>query len=201
MLNDKRALCVLDLVHCDLWGPTPVVSRDGFRYYALFVDDYSHFSWLYPLHTKSEFFEVLKRFTNLVCNQFNTSIKVFQSDGGTEFTNSNIRNFFAERGVLHRFSCPYTPQQNGRAERKHRHITETGLSMLFHAHAPVSYWIDVFTTDVYTIKRLPSPLLDNKSPFELLFVCVPSYANFKVFGCRVYPYLRDYSPNKLAPRS
>lgn len=48
-LNEKRASAVLDLIHCDLWGPAPVTSVDGFHYYALFVDDFSCFSWLYPL--------------------------------------------------------------------------------------------------------------------------------------------------------
>ena len=44
-------------------------------------------------------------------------------------------------------------------------------------------------------------VLENKSPYELLFSAIPHYANFRAFGCRVYPYLRDYSANKLSPRS
>ncbi|GJW86483.1 retrovirus-related pol polyprotein from transposon TNT 1-94 [Tanacetum coccineum] len=58
--------------------------------------------------------------------------------------------------------------KKGRAERKHRHLVETGLAMLFHAHVPAS---------------------------------LPNYTNFRAFGCLVYPYLRDYSAHKLAPRS
>lgn len=55
-LNDKCSSYPLDLVHCDLWGPSPVSSMDGYRYYVVFVDDYSRFSWIYPLKTKSLFF-------------------------------------------------------------------------------------------------------------------------------------------------
>lgn len=51
------------------------------------------------------------------------------------------------------------------------------------------------------INRLPSTVLLNKSPFELLFVSSPNYKNFKSFGYRVYPFLRDYDEHKLAPRS
>lgn len=80
----------------------------------------------------------------------------------------------------------YTPAQNGRAERKHRHIIETGLSMLFHASVPVKYWIQAFRTTVYIINRLPSSVLQNKSPFEILYSVMPAYDNFHVFGCRVY---------------
>ncbi|GJY78188.1 retrovirus-related pol polyprotein from transposon RE1 [Tanacetum coccineum] len=112
-----------------------------------------------------------------------------------------IRKIFEDNGTLHRLSCPYTPQQNGRAERKHRHLVETGLAMLFHAHVPASYWVDAFSSATYIINRLPTKLLGNHSPFELLYSRLPNYTNFRAFGCLVYPYLRDYSAHKLAPRS
>lgn len=99
--------------------------------------------------------------------------------------------------IFHRLSCTYTPRQNGRAERKHRHISKTGLSMMFYAHAPASLWFDAFATAVYVINRLPSSALHDKSPFELLFGSIPNYLNFKSFDCRVYPFLRDYDEHKL----
>ncbi|GJT64249.1 RNA-directed DNA polymerase, eukaryota [Tanacetum coccineum] len=70
--------------------------------------------------------------------QLSRKIKVFQSDGGTEFVNHTVRKIFEDNGTLHRLSCPYTPQQNGRAERKHSHLLKTGFAMLFHAHDPSS---------------------------------------------------------------
>ncbi|KAJ9542859.1 LOW QUALITY PROTEIN: hypothetical protein OSB04_029365 [Centaurea solstitialis] len=183
-VNEKRSSSVLDLIHCNLWGPAPVVSANGFRYYAIFVDDFSRFVWFYPLQLKSDFYKVLLHFSTFVKTQFERQIKVFQSDGGTEFTNNKVKTFFSDNDILHQLSCPHTPTQNGRAVRKHRHITETA-----------------FTTAVYTINRLPSSVLDNKSPFEVLFHTTPNYENFRPFGCRVYPYLRDYCTTKLAPRS
>ena len=73
--------------------------------------------------------------------------------------------------------------------------------MLFNAHVPTSYWVDAFTSATFIINRLPTPLLKNKSPFQLLFNQDPKYENFRTYGCQVFPYLRDYSPHKLAPRS
>ncbi|GJS62085.1 calcium-dependent protein kinase 26-like protein [Tanacetum coccineum] len=130
-----------DLIHYDLWGPAPV-SLDGYLYYVIFVDDYSRFTWFYPLKTKSGFYTVLSAFIKLVQTQLSRKIKVFQSDGGTEFVNHTVQKIFEDNGTLHRLSCPYTPQQNGRAERKHRHLVETGLAMLFHAHVPASIGVD-----------------------------------------------------------
>ena len=65
-VNVKRSLHVLDLVHCDLWGPTPVSSTDGYRYYCIFIDDFSRFSWFYLLKRKSDFFEVFQAFLAFV---------------------------------------------------------------------------------------------------------------------------------------
>nr|GEU68497.1 putative zinc finger, CCHC-type [Tanacetum cinerariifolium] len=106
---------------------------------------------------------------------------------------TSVRTLLAKNGTHHRLSCPYTPQQNGRAERKHRHLTETGLAMMFNAYVPASFWTYAFSSTTYIINRLPSKILSNKSPYEMLFHTKPTYANFKVFGCLVYPYLRDYA--------
>lgn len=73
--------------------------------------------------------------------------------------------------------------------------------MMFHVNAPASLCFDAFAAAVFVIDRLPSFPLGDKSPFELLFDSPPNYAIFKPFGCRVFPYLRDYVENKLAPRS
>ncbi|KAJ9554025.1 hypothetical protein OSB04_018070 [Centaurea solstitialis] len=180
--NEKRASRVLDLIHCDLWGHRPNVR-------------------LMAIKTKSEFSIILDVFLKFVQTQFSRKLKVFQSDGGTEFLNNRVTQILVNNGTFHRISCPYTPQQNGRAERKHRHIVETGLAMLFNGHVPPTYWVHAFRSAVYIINRLPTPVLQNKSPFELLFKRCPSYGHLRPFGCRVYPYLRDYAANKLSPRS
>nr|GEX70852.1 putative zinc finger, CCHC-type [Tanacetum cinerariifolium] len=177
-INLKHSLHVLDLVHCDLWGPSSVVSTDGFRYYAIFVDDYSRFTWFYPLKAKSDFFGVFEQFVCFVQTHFSCKLKVFQSDGGTEFTNDRVRTLLAKNGTFHRLSCPYTPQQNGRVERKHRHIIETGLAMMFKAYVPASFWTYAFTSATYIINQLPSKLLSNKSPYELVFLTTSNYVNF-----------------------
>lgn len=81
--NAKHAFHPLDLVHCDLWGTSPVFSHDAYLYYIIFVDDYSSFTWFYPLKTKISFYSVLPAFIKLIQTQCSRKIKVFQSDGGT----------------------------------------------------------------------------------------------------------------------
>ncbi|GKB40837.1 retrovirus-related pol polyprotein from transposon TNT 1-94 [Tanacetum coccineum] len=71
------------------------------------------------------------------------------------FVTSTVRKIFEDNGTLHRLSCPYTPQQNGRAERKHRHLVETGLAMLFMLNVPASYWLCTFLEDGPPISDAP----------------------------------------------
>lgn len=96
-----------------------------------------------------------------------------------------------------RESCPYTSVQNGRAERKHRHIVELGLTLLAQAKMPLYYWWEAFATAVFLINRLPSQILQNQSPYDLLFHKTPDYKAMKTFGCACYPCLKPYNQHKL----
>ena len=71
---------------------------------------------------------------------------------------------------------------------------------MFHAPVPLSLWVEAFSTVVFLINRLPSPLLDGKTPYELLFGKQPDYSMLLTFGCLCFPHLKDYSPNKLSPK-
>lgn len=153
------------------------------------TDDYSRFTWLYPLKLKSNFFNTFVQFQQFVENQHSARIKKFQSGGGAGYTNNCFKSHLSKFGIHHQLSCPYTLSQNGRAERKHRHITETGFTLLFHCHIQTDFWVESFSTAAYIINRLPTPLLGAKSLFEMLYGSSPNYENFHPFGCRVYPCL------------
>jgi len=199
--NDKHSDLPFDRLHCDLWGPSPISSVNGYRYYAVFIDDCTRFSWMFPLKHKSDFFDTFINFQNYITTQFSAKLKSFQCDGGTEFTNTKFRNHLQSHSIVQRLACPYTPSQNGIAERKHRHVTETGLTLMFHARLPISFWVEAFSTAVFLINRLPSPSLGGQTPYDLLFGKKPDYSMLRTFGCLCFPYLRDYSPHKLSPKS
>jgi hypothetical protein len=97
--------------------------------------------------------------------------------------------FFADIGIFHRVSCPHTHQQNGTAKRKHRHIVETGLTLLAHASVPFSYWSDAFATACFLINRLPSCAINMQTPLERVLGETPNYTFFRVFGCMCWPHL------------
>jgi hypothetical protein len=189
----------LELIYTDVWGSSPIISTNGFKYYVSFLDAYSRYLWLFPMTSKSDVFSIFVTFQKRVERLFDCKIKYVQSDWGGEFR--TLPKYFNSLGITHRQSCPHTHQQNGAIERKHRHIVETGLALLSHAHVPLQYWDDAFSTACYLINRLPTPLLNYNTPYETLFHTKPNYPFLKVFGCACWPNLRPYNNHKLQPRS
>ncbi|KAK4269211.1 hypothetical protein QN277_022399 [Acacia crassicarpa] len=136
-----------------------------------------------------------KLFQQMVENQFQTKIKAIQCDNGTEY--KPIIPLAENSGIIMRFTCPYTSPQNGRAERKHRHIVEMGLTLLAQAKIPLTYWTEAFQMAVYLINRLPTPILHGNSPTACLYNKEPDYLSLKPFGCLCYPCLKPYNSHKL----
>ncbi|PKU66151.1 Retrovirus-related Pol polyprotein from transposon TNT 1-94 [Dendrobium catenatum] len=186
-----------EIVHSDVWGPSPTISLNGFRYFVTFIDEHTKYCWVYPLIQKSDVFAKFQEFYNMIRCQFNKHIKTLRTDGGGEFINNSFNQFCKNSGMRHQYSCPHTPSQNGIAERKNRHILETIRSLLIHSKAPQTLWTHALHTAIHIINRLPTRTLENKTPYESLFRIPPSYDHLKIFGCLCYPWLRPYAKSKL----
>jgi histone deacetylase 1/2 len=142
-LSTRVTTAPLEIIYSDVWGPAQV-STSGHQFYVSFIDAYSRFTWLYLLKHKSDVFKVFLQFQQHVERLLGRKIIHVQSDWGGEY--HRLNQFFTDIGISHRVPCPHTHQQNGTAERKHRHIVETGLTLLAHASAPYRFWSDAFTT-------------------------------------------------------
>ncbi|CAH9127589.1 unnamed protein product, partial [Cuscuta epithymum] len=188
-INDGRAGEPFELIHCDVWGPYRFSASCGARYFLTVVDDFSRAVWVHLIREKSEVQNILKQFFAMTQRQFNKMVKVVRCDNGMEF--QALRSYFLDNGIIFQTSCVYTPQQNGRVERKHRHILEMGRALRFHANLPINFWGECILTAGYLINRLPSPLLGNKSPYELLHNKPPLYDQLRVFGCLCYAHSKN----------
>jgi len=125
----------LDLIFSDVWGPSPMLSCDEFRYFVISMDAHIRFIWFYPLAAKSDVFTVFYQFQAQVERQFSLKIKSVQTDWGGEYRKLNT--YFKTISIHHRVICPHTHEQNGMVERRHRHIVETGLTLLGQCKAPL----------------------------------------------------------------
>ena len=130
-------------------GPSPVKSVDGFYYYIIFVDHFTKYVWLYPLHLKSNVFTIFCQYKVVVEKFFKCSIISVYSNCGGEYT--ALKDFSCFVGTQHLKAPPHTPQHNVIAERRHKHIVDTGLTLLHQAKIPHKYWSCVFQTVAYLI--------------------------------------------------
>ena len=104
-------------------------------------------------------------------------------------------------GIIFQTSCTATPQQNGRVERKHQHILNVGRALRFQAHLLIYFWGESVLAAAHLINRTPSPLLNNKSPFDVLFGFSPAYDAIRTFGCLCFAYNHKTKGDKFASRS
>jgi len=130
--KSQGAFTPLHMIHSELMGPFPHPSIKKVRFVLIFVDDFSHFSWIYFLKQKSEVFQHLKDFKTLVETQSEKKIKVLKTDNGGEYVNHDIHNIFHEAGIQLQHTVTYTPQQNEVFERKNRTL-KVMASCVLHA--------------------------------------------------------------------
>lgn len=112
-----------------------------------------------------------------------------------------IYKFFSANGILHQTTIPHTSQQNGVVERKHKHLFEVSMALLFQSHLSLKYWGECVLTATYLINRFPSVILNNLSTFEKLHGSSPSYEHLKSFGCLCYVVSTIHPKEKFHPRS
>ena len=191
-----------DLVHCDVWGPAPHPSPTGGKYYMVFVDDYTRASWTYILKSRKEVLSRVQHFLLEIITQYETIVKVLRTDNALEFTQKAIEKLCLAHGIVHQTTCPYTSQQNGVAERKHRHLLDMVRTLLLAMRVPPYLWCDDVLTATYLVNRLPSAALGGAIPLQRL---TPAANIFslppRVFGCTAF--VQDHTPglSKLAPRA
>ncbi|KAJ9538691.1 hypothetical protein OSB04_031424 [Centaurea solstitialis] len=187
-----------DLIHCDVWGPFHTHSYQGHRFFLTIVDDYSRFTWVYMLKHKSEVTVLIPQFYAMIQTQFGKGIRSVRSDNAKEF---DFSQFFADKGVISQKSCVERPEQNSVVERKHQHILNVARALFFQSKIPLAYWSECVRTAIFLINRIPSKLLNNKTPYELMYGKIPDYSTIRVFGCLSFASTLPSSRHKFSPRA
>ena len=167
---NKRGSAPFELVHLDVWGPCPVVSPTGLRYFVTFVDDYIQTTWLYLMKSHSELFSHFRVFCAENHTQFHVYVQNLRSDNAKKYVSEQFQSFMLQHGILHQTSCVDTLAQNGVAERKNRHFLETARAQLFQMHVPKHFWADAVFTTCFLINRMPSSVLNWDTSYHILFL-------------------------------
>lgn len=205
-LSDTRSVEPFDLVHSDVWGPSSISNISGAKWYVTFIDDYTRVTWVFLMKDKFGVYQLFVNFFQMVKTQFGKPIKRLRSDNGKEYVNQKIYNFLKTNGVVHELTCVDTPQQNGVAGRKNRHLLEITRALRFQMNVPKFYWGEVVLTSAYLINRLPSRVLSGVSHVQVLTRFFPSLSIMlslqnRVFGCSAFVHVHGLHQGKLDPRA
>nr|GFA12496.1 retrotransposon protein, putative, Ty1-copia subclass [Tanacetum cinerariifolium] len=127
---------MLELVHSDICELNGHLTRGGNRYFITFIDDFSRYTYVYLLKSKDHAFETFKIYKAEVENQRGKKIQTLRGDRGGEYFSTEFSSYCESQGLIHQRTTPYTPQQNGVAERKNRVLQDIINAMLVSANLP-----------------------------------------------------------------
>lgn len=198
--SEPKTTDILELVHMDVCGPMPETSLGGHRFFATFLDDYSGLSSVVPLKAKSDVPQCIKETFTLWETQSGKKIKAARTDNGGEYINKELSGYFKSKGINHQTTVPYTPQQNGKAERLNRTLMEKVRAMLAESELELSFWGEAIVTANFVRNRSPTATKD-KTPWELFYGHKPDVAFLRAFGSDAYVHIPKERRNKLEPVS
>jgi hypothetical protein len=163
--SSNRATKPGELTHIDLWGKYCVESINGNQYYITFVDDVGWFTTINYLKTKSEVVEKVKNYLMHLKTQ-GKSPKAPRFDCGKEILNEELESWCAEQGIEIQAMAPYSPSQNGVAERMNRTIADLARAMIIANQLPEFLWEYATAHAVYVRNRAFTRSLGNITPYQ-----------------------------------
>ncbi|MCO5572729.1 hypothetical protein L7F22_026488 [Adiantum nelumboides] len=190
-----RATRKLQLVHSDVCGPMMMPSVGNSLYFVTFIDDFSRFCWVYPLKAKSDVFAIFQHYVSMVENE--TGCKVQSTDRGSEYMSGAFKDFLGKKGIKDQCTMPYTPQQNGVAERKNRSLMDMARCMLKAKSLPHKLWMEAVACAAHVLNRCPTRALKTITPYESWYDKRPSVSYLRVFGCLAYAHIPQQLRGKL----
>ncbi|GJU71188.1 retrovirus-related pol polyprotein from transposon TNT 1-94 [Tanacetum coccineum] len=182
MLTEK----CLHLLHMDLFGLVSPMSINHKKYTLVIVDEYSRYTWVYFLRKKSQALEIIMSFIRMVENQNDVKVKQIGTDNRIEYRNHELESFCDKKGISQNFSFPYTPEQNGVAERKNRTLIEAARTMLNDFLLSKHFWTEAVRIAYYTQNRSIIVKRHDKTPYEIFRERISDINYFHVFGCPVF---------------
>ena len=187
-IPDARATSPMEFIHSDLSGPVDPAAKDGFRYAITFTDDYSSAIFIYFLKQKSDAVMALEKFIADVSPY--GKVKKLRTDNGGEYMSGEFESVLVKNAIRHETSAPYSPHQNGTAERNWRTIFEMGRSLLIESNLPKTLWTYAVMAAVFIRNRCYIQRT-NETPYYLLTGYRPNISKMHVFGSICYSYVQN----------
>ena len=144
-----------------------IPSRQGSKYLMVIIDDYSRYTWSYPLKTKDEAHPKFNLWLAQAERQSGFRLQIFRTDVGSEFHSLSLIQELESAGILKQDTCTYTPQQNGVVERANRTIVELAKSCLVDSGLHAQWWEQAVLYVTWVKNRVPTAALpQGMTPYE-----------------------------------
>ncbi|CAG9137695.1 unnamed protein product [Plutella xylostella] len=187
--SETKTSRTCELIHADTCGPMEETSVGGSRYFVILKDDYSNYRSVYFVKGKDEVKKCIEDFINQSQNITGNKVKTFRSDNGLEFVNKEVKQLFQLHGIVHQTTVPYTPEQNGKAERENRTLVEAARTMLYSKDMPKKLWAEAINTAAYVLNRTGKSNEPGKTPFETWTKETFDINTLKIFGTPVFVHI------------
>jgi transposase InsO family protein len=196
----QKNLAALELIHTDLSEINGVLTKGGKIYFITLIDDCTRFCYVYLLKSKDEAFHYFKIYKGEIENQLEWEIKRVRSDRGGEYFSNEFSEVYAEHGIIHERTPPYSPECNGIAERKNRTLTDLVDAMLETAGLYKEWWGEAILTACHVLNRVPTK---NKeiTPFEEWFKNKVNLSYLRTWGCLAMVNVPINKKHKLGPKT
>jgi len=171
----------------DCCGPFRTRSIGGAKYLLVVIDEFSSWTWVAPVPALTTVHNSIEHIIEIRLHQRDdTTVKVFRSDGGSEFCNKYVDLLLNRHGIERETTCANTSYQNGKAERRIRTIFERVRTCLSDAGLSPGFWAEAAVYAAYTLNRTPVPR--GTSPFYKRYGRHPKVSHLRPFGnpCVVY---------------
>ena len=153
------------------------------------------------LQQNSDAFEAFKRFKTRTETKKGVKLKALRSDWGGEFASTDFSNYCTSNGIKRQLTAPYSPQQNGVAERKNKTIMSMVGVMLKEKNLPRDLWGEAISTAVYIINRSLTKSVQGQTPHEKWTGRRPLVDHMRTFGSIVHVKETKGHLSKLEDRS
>jgi len=192
--SDDRYYKPGELIHTDVCGPFSEKSIGGAKFYLLFIDEATDYRVVYFIKHKSDVSEKVKEFNQLVHNRYGHSIKILRADRASidndrEYINREIGGYMIKREIKLETTAPYTPQQNGKAQRENCTIVKSARTMLQARNLPIKLWTEAVNTAVYILNRTAIKKDKSVTPFEVWNKKKPELSHSRIFGTEAYAHI------------
>jgi transposase InsO family protein len=185
--SEDKTTEIGELTHSDVWGPARVaaipshLAVSNAKYYISFTDDFSRRCTVFFMKHKSEATQCVKDYITYL-ERHKTAPKSIRVDNGGEYINKELIRWCKEKGIDLQTTAPYSPSQNGIAERFNRTLMELTRAMLIARNLPSFLWAEAVQHTAYIRNRSPTRALNGQTPHEVWSGNKPNMSHLREFG-------------------